>query len=91
MLRTVWGQYMGAEEPTARNSNLLPVNANGEVRLRSVASFGSTGSEVTPSSSDPPFLEAEAAPFASCSITSSSWEPRKTDTMAGGASFAPRR
>ena len=49
---------MGADEPTARNSNLLPVKANGEVRLRSVASFGSSGREVTPSLTEPPFLDA---------------------------------
>jgi hypothetical protein len=76
---------MGADEPTARNSNLLPVKANGEVRLRSVWSFGRTGSEVAPSSRDPPCLEAEAAPFSSCSMTSSSCEPRKIETIAGGA------
>ena len=36
---TMFGDAMESEEPTIRNSNLLPVNANGEVRLRSVASF----------------------------------------------------
>ena len=35
---------MFCDEPTARNSNLLPVNANGLVRLRSPASRGSFGS-----------------------------------------------
>ena len=33
-----------------RNSNLLPVNANGEVRLRSVLSFRKFGSTATPRS-----------------------------------------
>ena len=37
-----------SEEPTIRNSNLLPVNANGEVRLRSVASLTKSGSVATP-------------------------------------------
>ena len=32
-----------AEDPTARNSNLLPVKAKGEVRLRSVLSISSSG------------------------------------------------
>ena len=32
----VIGSETLAELPTARNSNLFPVNANGEVRLRSV-------------------------------------------------------
>ena len=31
-----------------RSSNLLPVNANGEVRLRSVVSFGKCGITCTP-------------------------------------------
>jgi hypothetical protein len=47
---------MGADEPTARNSNLLPVKANGEVRLRSVASIGRTGSEVDAQLDVPPLL-----------------------------------
>ena len=34
-LRIVIGQAIDCDAPTARNSNLLPVNANGEVRLRS--------------------------------------------------------
>ena len=36
-------------------------------------------------------MDAEAAPCSSWSMTSSSWEPRKIDMMAGGASLAPRR
>ena len=40
-------------EPTARNSNRLPVKANGLVRLRSPASFGSGGSTSTPTVSVP--------------------------------------
>ena len=67
------------------------MNANGEVRLRSVASFGSTGSDVTPSSTLPPFFDAEAEPFSIWPMTSSSCEPRKIDMIAGGASLAPRR
>ena len=36
------------DEPSILNSNLLPVNAKGEVRLRSVASLGKLGSTSTP-------------------------------------------
>ena len=35
--RTI-GNAIDCDEPTARNSNLFPVNANGDVRLRSVLS-----------------------------------------------------
>ena len=45
---TAFGRPQAWLLPTARNSNLLPVNANGEVRLRSVASRGSGGSTETP-------------------------------------------
>ena len=37
-------------EPHMRNSNLLPVKAKGEVRLRSVVSFRKSGSAGTPKS-----------------------------------------
>src|SRR6202012_5894262 len=39
VLSTSIGDAQLAEEPTARNSNLLPVKANGLVRLRSVLSI----------------------------------------------------
>ena len=42
---------MDWEEPNIRNSNLLPVKASGEVRLRSVVSCGSSGRVSTPISS----------------------------------------
>ena len=38
------GSEIDCAEDTARNSNLLPVNANGEVRLRSVWSRATSGS-----------------------------------------------
>ena len=45
-------------EPTARNSNRLPVKANGLVRLRSPASFGQLGGRMsTPTSSVPLLFE----------------------------------
>ena len=78
-------------DDTARNSNLLPVKANGLVRLRSPASRGSFGSTLTPMSMMPPCFVDVAAPFSSCSKMSVSWSPRNTDRMAGGASLAPSR
>src|SRR3984885_14511630 len=78
-------------DETARNSNLLPVNANGLVRLRSPASRGSLGSTSTPVSSVPPCLVALAPPFSICSKMSVSMSPRDTDRIAGGASLAPSR
>ena len=81
---------MESREPTIRNSNLFPVNANGEVRLRSVASFAKSGSLLTPVCSTPPALLCVAVPvLISCSSTSSSCSPRNIEMIAGGASFAP--
>ena len=41
-------QAMLKDEPGMRNSNLLPVNAKGDVRLRSELSCGICGRLVTP-------------------------------------------
>jgi hypothetical protein len=79
-------------DETARNSNLLPVNANGLVRLRSPASRGSFGSTLTPMSRMPPDLVVFAEPaFSICWKMSVSMSPRKIEMIAGGASFAPSR
>ena len=51
VLSTTLGLAMDWEEPNIRNSNLLPVKASGEVRLRSVVSCGSSGRVSTPISS----------------------------------------
>ena len=73
VLSTVAGNEMLWLEPSARNSNLLPVNANGDVRLRSPACLGSAGSVFTPSPSRPPDLLVLAAPaFSIWSNTSDS-------------------
>ena len=53
VLSTVAGSEMLADEPTARNSNLLPVKAKGEVRFRSPEWRGRSGSTFTPSPSRP--------------------------------------
>ena len=71
--------------------NLLPVNAKGEVRLRSVVSFGKRGNVCTPifssSFSLPPYgLSCSMA----CNISVSS-SPKNIEITAGGASNAPRR
>ncbi len=91
-LRTTFGSAMLWLDDTARNSNLLPVKANGLVRLRSPASRGSFGSTATPISIIPPLLVVLALPaFSTCWKMSVSWSPRKIEMIAGGASFAPRR
>ena len=90
VFRTIFGEAIESRDPTIRNSNLFPVNANGEVLFRSVASFASSGSVRTPVSSLPPLRLCVASPvLISCSRTSSSCSPRKTEMIAGGASFAP--
>ena len=48
VLRIVLGPAIDWLEPGMRNSNLLPVKASGEVRLRSVVSCGMVGSTSTP-------------------------------------------
>ena len=83
-----------AEEPTARNSKRLPVKAKGEVRLRSVLSKSISGILATPSFIS--FLALMIIPFSAeacsnLSNTSLICLPRKTEIIAGGASFAPRR
>ena len=54
----MFGIAMLWPDDTARNSNLLPVNANGLVRFLSPGSRGSFGRNVTPVSSSPPFFAA---------------------------------
>ena len=78
-------------EPTARNSKRLPVKANGLVRLRSPASFGSGGRTSTPTVSVPFPFDEVAPPALICSKMSVNCSPRKIEMIAGGASLAPRR
>src|SRR4026208_2578040 len=82
---------MLALEPTARNSNLFPVNAKGDVRLRSPECRGSCGSVLAPRASTPPLLGRLGRPASTCSRMSDSIFPRKIEMIAGGASLAPRR
>src|SRR5690606_13894725 len=91
-LRTIIGNAEFAEEPTARNSNLLPVNANGEVRLRSVLSSFKSGILGIPCHKLVSFLTFFATRADSTSSRiSSNCEPKNIEIIAGGASFAPKR
>ena len=83
-----------AEEPTARNSNLLPVNAKGEVRFLSVLSSSISGILPTTLSLSSVFFSGDILPpssFSSSSNTEVSWLPMKAEMIAGGASLAPKR
>ena len=90
-LSSTIGKAIDADDPTARNSNLLPVNANGDVRLRSVLSFSISGSRATPSLIMACDALADVLPAAIDSITRVSMEPMNTEMIAGGASLAPSR
>jgi len=81
-----------ADEPTARNSNLFPVKAKGEVRFLSVLSSKISGirpmfnlSEVFSSGV---ILRSPTFSSKRSSIRFTS-VPRKEEIIAGGASLAP--
>ena len=74
-----------------RNSNLLPVKAKGEVRLRSVVSLGKRGRAWTPTLKSSFSRTSQAVSFSMDSSMPVSSSPRKSESMAGGASAAPRR
>ena len=78
-------------DPGILNSNLFPVNANGEVRLRSVESLGNLGRTVAPifinSFSFPSYGLSSSIAF-NTAVNSS---PKKMEIIAGGASLAPSR
>ena len=78
-------------EPGARNSNRLPVKANGLVRFRSPGSAFIGGRVSTPTCRIPDSLLPVAPPLAIWSYTSINWSPRKIEMIAGGASLAPSR
>ena len=90
VLRTVIGPEQLALDPTALNSNLLPVNANGDVLFLSVLSTSSSGICGMPRLY--PFfpviftMSLLARSWANASLTCL---PRKEDMIAGGASLAP--
>ena len=91
VLSTVFGSEGDWLEPSARNSNLLPVNANGLVRLRSPPCLGSGGSTGVPRPRNDCARVSDVSPRSIAPNTFSSSVPRKIEMIAGGASLAPRR
>ena len=93
VLSTIVGLPQLALEPTARNSNLLPVKAKGEVRLRSVVSRKRSGILPTTFSLSSVFSSGDklSEDTSKASNTWVSCSPINTDTIAGGASLAPNR
>lgn len=92
---TVFGIPIDWELPTILNSNLFPVNANGDVLFLSVLSNGIFGNESTPSAiwgdycrSTGEFMQDLEKPL-SRSINFSNGAPTNTDIIVGGASFFP--
>ena len=81
MFSTVLGQATEACEPTARNSNLLPVKANGLVRFRSPASSSIVGIALGPRLSVDP--SARSMGGRRSSIMFCSMWPTKIDRIAG--------
>ena len=79
-------------EPSARNSNLLPVKANGLVRLRSPPCFGSVRQHRRAEAEEVARVADGSVPVVAIAPnTRSSSAPRNTEMIAGGASLAPRR
>ena len=91
VFRVMFGPEMDWEEPSIRNSNLLPVKAMGEVRLRSVLSWGIAGRESTPIFSVRLPVLWKSVSLMMESTTAESSSPRKMESTAGGASWAPSR
>ena len=90
IFNTTFAGAIESEEPTIRNSNLLPVKANGDVLFLSVASLFKSGSVEAPVFNLPFCIELVASPLSiSCITTSSNCSPRNIEMIAGGASLAP--
>ena len=60
---TMFGSATLQDEATILNSKRFPVNANGDVRLRSVGSLSTAGHSFTPRSSIPAGIDESAYPF----------------------------
>ena len=92
--RAIMAEAQLAEDPGARNSNRLPVNAKGDVRLRSVLSIIRSGiCGISISMPCLPF-SAKSSSLSESSMWSSnsvSCLPRKLLMMDGGASLPPKR
>ena len=89
VFKIVFGPAIEKVEPGILNSNLLPVNAKGDVLFLSVVSFAKVGSTLTPTSINILSLASYSSPFKIASKISVSWSPKNIETIAGGASAAP--
>ena len=91
---TVIGFAQFAVEPTALNSNLFPVKANGEVRFLSVLSNKISGILPTTFNFNSVLSSGDNLPsftFSKAFNTFVNCVPIKTEIIAGGASLAPKR
>src|ERR687884_590671 len=86
---TVFGSESDMLDPSARNSNLLPVKANGLVRLRSPPCIGSGGSTGVPRPRKEPGVCGSPSPDSIASNTFPSSAPRKIEMIAGGGAHGP--
>lgn len=86
--RTVIGKETFWLLPTARNSNLFPVKAKGHVLLRSVLSCMKA---LSPGISSPRSLRVSVKgwPLSMQFSSLSTYDPKKTDIIDGGASCPP--
>ena len=93
-LMTIIDAAQLADEPAARNSKRFPVKANGEVRFLSVLSNRIAGIRLIPNC-NAFFFSAVSLASPKFSATSSSMcercPPKKMESIAGGASAAPKR
>ena len=92
VFRIVIGCPQFAVEPTARNSNLFPVNAKGEVRLRSVLSINNSG--MLRCKSNFKMASSCSSNLVPTRLSTSfntlvKYSPTNTEIIAGGASLAP--
>jgi len=79
------------DDPTALNSNLLPVNANGDVLFLSVLSNKISGIFGIFRFRSKLLSFATVPKLSSSLITLVSWVPINAEIIAGGASLAPSR
>ena len=89
--KIVFGPATDCEEPAARNSNLFPVNANGEVLFLSVLSFEKVGTTSTPVLNLSFSFSFVSSPVTIISTKLSNVFPKNIEMIAGGASLAPKR
>ena len=94
VFKIVIGNAQLAVEPTARNSNLFPVKAKGEVLLRSVLSIINSGILLCKSNFKIASSCSSNLLFTRLSTSFNTlvkYSPINTEMIAGGASLAPKR